>query len=197
MIQQAVFLGLAAITLGGALGVVTARSVFVAALWLILSFVGVAGMYVLLEAGFLAVIQVLIYVGAISVLILFAVMLTRDVMRPDGLTNDQWPLATILSLSVFAALLVLGFRADWPLRPGLTVPGAGVVVTAGEPDAVAVDEIGGAFPDPTDPEGERYIVPGPVAHLGRSFVTEHLLAFEVVSAILLVALVGAIVIARE
>ena len=80
LLQQIAFMVLAAISLGGAWGVIRAHSVFVSALWLILSFVGVAGLYVMLEAGFLAVIQVLVYVGAISVLILFAIMLTEDVM---------------------------------------------------------------------------------------------------------------------
>ena len=74
------FVVVAAVTLGGALGVVLARTVFASGLFLILSFLGVAGIYVLLEAPFLAATQVLIYVGAVAVLILFAIMLTRRVM---------------------------------------------------------------------------------------------------------------------
>ena len=186
MIQQVVFLVLTAVTLGGALGVVTSRSVFGSALWLILSFIGVAGLYVTLQAGFLAVVQILIYVGAISVLILFTVMLTRQVMSGERLNNSQWYLAAMVAILIFGTLAVLGFRADWPLSLGQVLPAGGGTVN------VATDE-GAAAATSDQPE----LVPGPVAMLGRSFVTDYLLAFEVASAILLVALVGAVVIARE
>jgi NADH-quinone oxidoreductase subunit J len=192
MIQQVAFLVLTLVTLGGALGVVRAKSVFVSALWLILSFIGVSGMYVLLEAGFLAVIQLLIYVGAISVLILFAVMLTHNVMERTDVTNDQWALGLMVAGLLFAALAVLGFRSDWPLQVGNVVPSAGLVLTAGEaadvPGAVTVQSADGT---------SQVLVPGTTARIGRAFMTEFLLPFEVASAILLVALIGAIVIARE
>lgn len=186
MIEQVVFLALAAVTLGGAIGVVTSRSVFVSALWLILSFIGVAGLYVTLQAGFLAVVQLLIYAGAISVLILFTIMLTRQVMAGERLNNSQWYLAAMVAILVFGTLAVLGFRADWPLSSGLVLPSGGGTLV------VATDD-GGAAATAGQPE----LFLGPVGMLGRAFVTDYLLAFEVVSAILLVALVGAIVIARE
>ncbi|MFQ5874969.1 MAG: NADH-quinone oxidoreductase subunit J, partial [Dehalococcoidia bacterium] len=107
-ILHVIFIVLALVSLGGAWGVVSARSVFNSALFLILSFVGVAGLYVLLEAGFLAAVQLLIYVGAIAVLILFAVMLTRGMMTEgSGLINEQWGIAGGIAGLLFAALALL------------------------------------------------------------------------------------------
>jgi NADH-quinone oxidoreductase subunit J len=117
MIEQIAFVVIAATMLVSAFGVVAARTVFVSALWLVLSFVGVAGLYVLLGAGFLAMIQLLVYVGAISVLILFVIMLTRDVMGDHPQRNRQWVLAAILALALFGVLAVLGYTTDWPSRP--------------------------------------------------------------------------------
>ncbi len=203
MIQQAVFLVLAAVSLGGALGVVTSRSVFVSALWLIFSFIGVAGLYVLLQAGFLAVVQLLIYVGAISVLILFVVMLTRQVMGGERLNNSQWYLAAVVSAVVFVVLGVLNFRTDWPLQPGQVLPASGgsvVIATTEGGEGLSRGEaamLPGAVVE-KDESGQAVIrVPGTIAMLGRAFVTDYMLPFEVISAILLVALVGAVIIARE
>lgn len=195
MIEQAAFLILSAVTLGAAVGVVTARSVFVSALWLVLSFLGVAGLYVLLDAGFLAAIQVLIYVGAISVLLLFAVMLTRNIMAPDVATTNQWAAGLTLALAVFGGLAVVGHQADWRLNRAEVVPpgGGAVVVEAGASAA----EVPGVILQ-TDENGVTTpVATGTIATLGRSFMSDYLLAFEVAGAILLVALLGAIVIARD
>ena len=89
LFEDVAFWGLAALTVGGSLLVVHVRDVFRAAIFLVLSFLGVAGLYVMLSAEFLAVVQILIYVGAISVLIIFAVMLTRDVSHGNRSTLVQ------------------------------------------------------------------------------------------------------------
>ena len=68
-------------TLGGAIGVVTTRNLFRGTIWLMVSLFGVAGYFVLLSAPFLAAVQILVYIGAIAILITFAVMLTRSVTR--------------------------------------------------------------------------------------------------------------------
>ena len=75
--EEALFYVIAAITVAGALGVVTARNVIHSALFLILALLGVAAVYVLLASEFLAIVQVLVYGGAVTLLILFAMMLTR------------------------------------------------------------------------------------------------------------------------
>lgn len=186
-VVQLVFGLMALLSLGGAVGVVMARTVFVSALWLILSFVGVAGLYITLGAGFLAVIQVLVYVGAISVLILFAIMLTEDVMGDDQPNNNQVGLAIILLMPLVFLLGKWGFTANWPIKAASILPRNGLVV-----DAATAATLPGALK-----AGDAMQVPGAVAYLGRVLMTEHFLAFEIVSVVLLVALVGAIVIARD
>ncbi|MCB9176132.1 MAG: NADH-quinone oxidoreductase subunit J [Caldilineae bacterium] len=186
LLQQIAFMVLAAISLSGAWGVIRAHSVFVSALWLILSFVGVAGLYVMLEAGFLAVIQVLVYVGAISVLILFAIMLTEDVMG-QAEPASQWPLAVLIVLPFFGMLAKAAFTADWQLSAGSVAPPEGASISAETAKLVTT----------AIPAEQGFRLPGQVVMLGRSLMTEHLLAFEVVAVVLLVALVGAIVIARD
>ena len=88
-IVQTVFWVMTLCTIGGALGVVISRNLFHSALYLILSFFGVTGYYVLLSAGFLAVVQLFIYIGAISVLILFAIM-SRAGWMGQATPRSQW-----------------------------------------------------------------------------------------------------------
>jgi hypothetical protein len=86
-VMQLIFIIIAAISLGGALMVVTTRNLVHAALWLILTLFGVAVLFVLLNAGFLAIVQVVVYIGAIAILMIFAIMLTRQVM--GGVDNTR------------------------------------------------------------------------------------------------------------
>ncbi len=104
-VDQILFLISALVTLSAAITVVTARNLVHAALALIATFFGVAILFVLLQAGFLATVQVVLYIGAIAILIIFAIMLTRRVMQDSGpQTNQQWWLAALLSLALFVAL---------------------------------------------------------------------------------------------
>ena len=160
---QVVFIVLSAITLIGALGAVTSRNLFHAALFLVLSVIGVAGFYILLEAEFLAMVQLLVYVGAISILIIFAVMLSRRMMSPDvRARNEQWAWGLVAAVALFVILAFILLRVSWP------------VAEVSLPDEL-LTELGKALVDPG----------------------QYLLIFEVASVLLLVALVGAVVIARE
>lgn len=160
-ITQVAFLAIALLTLVGAVGVVIARSVFISALFLVLSFLGVTGLYVLLEAPFLAGVQLLIYIGAIAVLIIFAIMLTRGVMtREEPFINRQWGIGGVIAALLFTILLLIGLRIDW--RIATTSPPADTI-----------------------------------SALGEALLSTYVLPFEVASVVLLVALIGAIVIARE
>ena len=102
-IEKIIFLVIAAVSLGAAVMVVTARKLIHSALWLILTLFGVAVVYGLLDAGFLAAAQVVIYIGAIAILFIFAVMLTRRVMRDTGSQNNQywWVAATPLGVVIW------------------------------------------------------------------------------------------------
>ena len=152
------FTVLAVFTLGGALGVVFTRNVVHAALFLLVSLVAVAGVYLILFAEFLALVQVLIYGGAIIIVLLFAIMLTRTGEYPYISDNRQWPLALVAAAGVG---VVLGL-AFWSRG-----------VTSSAPHSPA-------FTD-----------------LANSLFTRWAIPFEVASLVLLVALIGAVVIARS
>jgi len=160
---QVIFIILSAVALIGALGVVVSRKLFHAAIFLVLSFVGVAGYYVLLEAEFLAAIQILVYVGAIAILIIFAIMLSRRLMSPEfRASNEQWLWALVAGVALFVILVVILVQVNWPVAESIVRDGT-------------VSELGQALVDPD----------------------QYLLVFEVASVLLLVALVGAVLIARE
>ena len=161
LLTYVAFFVLAAIALIGGILAVTLRNLVRAALGLILSFMGVAGIYFVLEAEFVAIVQVLIYIGAISVLILFAIMLTRGIMASTAAAeNSQWIGAAFIALLFFAILGFVIIGTTWPIAPAQTVSDL-------------------------------------IPNLGTELVTTYLLPFEAVSLLLLAALVGAIVIARE
>jgi NADH-quinone oxidoreductase subunit J len=110
------FLALAGIMLGAALMVVLGRDIIRAGLWLILSFAGLAGIYVLLAAPIVAAAQVLVYIGAISVLILFAIMLTQTKGGPARLVfQRQWWAAAIASVLLGGLLILAVLYTTWPL----------------------------------------------------------------------------------
>ena len=123
----AVFVVLAALCLGGGLGVVTSTNIAYATISLLVSLVAVAGLYVLLLAEFLALVQVLIYGGAIIIVLLFALMLTRIQEFNQIIDNPQRPLAAIAALALFAILVAAlvsgGAQAD--TRVGSTLVGLG------------------------------------------------------------------------
>lgn len=158
--EDIVFALLGLIAVASALLVVTTRNVVRAALWLVVTFGAVAGCYLVLTAELIAWVQVLIYLGAIVVLLLFGVMLTRAPIGPsDQLDSANRPLAALVGVSTAAVLVSLLLQAFHSSFVRLDRPGtAGVVGSA----------------------------------LFRSWV----LPFEVISVLLLAALVGAITLTR-
>jgi NADH-quinone oxidoreductase subunit J len=160
-LMQLVFVVLAVAAIGSAIGVVTSKNIFYSALFLIACLFMVAGFYVLLEAPFLAAVQVLVYVGAIAVLIIFAVMLTERLMsREAARWNEQWWVALLVAICLAGVLLYVVMTAHWQVSSTPTIPDA-------------------------------------VAALGKTLMGTYVLPFEVASVLLLMALIGAIVIARE
>lgn len=106
------FWTLSAMTLGAAGGVMAARSLFHAVLFLIVAFVGVAGFFVLLSADFLAMAQVIIYVGAIAVLMLFAILLTPRADRNNAETAILAP-AALLAVALATVVIFVVYDTDW------------------------------------------------------------------------------------
>ncbi len=106
--EQIIFLIVALYTLGSALMVVATRNLVHAALWLVSTLFGVAVVYALLNASFIAVVQVVVYIGAIAILFIFAVMLTRKDMRDSGpQMNKNWWLGALVAVLAFAGLAFL------------------------------------------------------------------------------------------
>ncbi len=137
------------LTLGGAVGVVTTRNLFRGTIWLMVSLFGVAGFMVLLSAPFLAAVQILVYIGAIAILITFAVMLTRSVTRLENRYIRIIP-SLVVSLVLFIILIA-----------GVTIP----VFGGQSPDTAPVvvkttRDLGLALVD-----GNGYVVPFMLASL--------------------------------
>ncbi len=161
---------LALVTLFGAFRVAFARSIMHAAFWLFPVFAGTAGFYLFLNAQFLAAVQVLIYIGAILVLIVFAVTLTQNAMDPDESQTNRYVVPAILAAVVMVITLggALLLNARWQPVPDLTA----ITVAPG----VEVTE---------------------VSALGLVLLQHYLLPFEIASVLLLGAMIGAIVLARK
>jgi NADH-quinone oxidoreductase subunit J len=157
-----IFYFFAVITLGSACIVVFSRNIVRAAFALLFAFFGVAGIYIFLLADFIAVTQLLIYVGGLMVLILFGVILTSHQINVDAKTGTIQTLPAILIAACIGGGLVWVFWiTDWKVNSQLPV----VETTAPK--------------------------------IGELLLTKYLLPFEVASVILLVALIGAAMIARR
>ena len=116
MVPVLVFAAVSLVTLGAAVAVVTNKNILHSAFFLVLAFVGVASIYVLLEAPFIAVVQVLVYIGAIAILIVFAIMLTRRLMSEEmEQRNQQWIWALLGALVLFGVLGWIVYSANWPV----------------------------------------------------------------------------------
>lgn len=152
---------IAAVAVISALAVVTVRNIFRSALCLVLTFFSLAGLYVLLEAEFIAAAQVLIYVGAITILILFGVMLTYRLTDKTIRQASEGRMISLIVVMVLGCLIAIVLRAT-------------------------------RFPVTSEPVSHPTI-----AYLGQLLMTQYLWPFEVVSILLLAALVGAIVIATK
>lgn len=116
--MQIIFLLTAAVVLFAAVAVVSTRKMLHSAGWLILALFGVAVMFAMLEANFFAVVQVVVYIGAIAIVMIFAIMLTRNVMEDVGpQVNRGWWLGVVVALAVFAGLV--GLLSTWK---GISTP---------------------------------------------------------------------------
>ncbi len=156
-----IFLAVAGFTLLCGLGVVVSRNLFHSAIWLIGAFAGVAAIYWLLEAEYLAIAQIMIYIGAIATLIIFAIMLSRGMMIGRvKMNNFQAGISAAVGILLFALLAFILLQVEWPVV-------------------------------------QQAVAPDPVPMMGQAFVTTYVIPFQVIAVLLSVALVGAIMIARE
>ncbi len=160
--EMVLFFILAAVAVGTGVGVVAQRNVTKSALFLLLNFCSLAGLYILLNAQFVALIQVIVYAGAVVVLFLFVVMLLGidRIVEPPDARRYQWIAAALLGVLLLAGMV-------W------------AVVEAGP----------GSMPE---------LVPSDnVREIGAALLTGYMIPFELVSLVLLVAIIGAVVLAKK
>ena len=171
MVAQNIAFGIIAAAMSiGAVRVVTARNVVHAALWLVIVLAGAAGQYILLAAEFVAATQVLVYIGAIVVLFLFGVMLTRARI---GVEQDLTHRGAIVG-GVATSVLLFGVMAY-----------------------ALIDEYGWTRTKLPADTRIATVASSNSATVSDSIFSTYLIPFEVVSVLLLAALVGAIVLARK
>jgi NADH:ubiquinone oxidoreductase subunit 6 (subunit J) len=193
LFQDVVFWLLSVLTIGAALGVVLVKDIFRAALLLVLVFISVAGFFVLLSAEFLAVVQVLIYAGAIAILIIFAVMLTRDVQRGNLPNRLQIPAATIAAL-LLVALVVVAVQTDWRLLSGQDLQKAQVIQTGSVSTLASPSDISTLQQAGFTTEAQKSAAQQ--SGLADLLIEDYVLPFEAVSLLLLAAAIGALVLVR-
>lgn len=155
------------VMLGSAFLVVTLKNIFHCALFLVLTLFCVAGMFILLGAEFLAAAQVLIYVGAVAILMIFAIMLTENISNRRIRQTSHAALVAALLCALFA----------------------GCVASLVGSSIGRLPQIFGAFKGDLPAHN--------VALLGKYLMTEYMLPFEVISILLLAAMIGAIVLASK
>ena len=158
--QQVVFGIVAALIVFAAVRLVTTRNLVHGALYLLAVLAGAAILFLLFLAEFVAWVQVLVYIGAVVVLLLFGLMLTRAPIGKMVLDSQTRPLAAVVSLAIFAITSAI----VWKTFKGQKV---------------------------------HFSNPGTVSTLGQAIFSRYVLPFEIVSVVLLAALVGAVVLARK
>jgi NADH-quinone oxidoreductase subunit J len=174
MAETILFYALSAILLLSAGLVVTVRNIFHSALWLALALFTVAALYVMLGAYFLAAIQVLIYIGAVVVLAIFVINLTRTVTGAPVTLTRRWVIPAALVSALTACLIVVA-----------------LLKSAGPAGLLAGASGGSALPALEAPLQDT------AAILGRHLLGDFVLPFELVSVLLLSALIAAIVIVSK
>lgn len=162
-VQFISFIVLAVMMIGSALGVVLFDKIVYSAFLLGGVFISIAGIYLLQNADFVSAAQVLIYVGAINVLILFAIMLVnkKENFTPLPRRWIRQAAATLVSTGLFALLTIMLLRTKWSINLAVTAPTS------------------------------------PIETMGEHFFSDYLLPFELASILLLMALIGAVVLARR
>ena len=158
--QQVVFGIVAALIVFAAVRLVTTRNLVHGALYLLAVLAGAAILFLLFLAEFVAWVQVLVYIGAVVVLLLFGLMLTRAPIGNMALDSQTRPLAAVVSLVIFA----ITSSIVWKTFKGQRV---------------------------------HFSQPGTISTLGQAIFSRYVLPFEIVSVVLLAALVGAVVLARK
>ncbi|MDR3618209.1 MAG: NADH-quinone oxidoreductase subunit J [Paludisphaera borealis] len=182
------FLVIAVLGLASAFGTVLARNLVHAALYLIGFFFTVACMFVLLEAEFLAAIQVLVYIGAVAILLIFGIMLTRNIQGDDTTTiPTAWKVPGLFAGFCLFVILVFG------INNAVAPSGKGTWSSSTLRPSIAV----GQGPEPAWVTERRQSINDMARMVGVQLMTRYAVAFEVAGLLLTAALVGAIALAHR
>ena len=160
-LYDSIFYIFAFIVILSSIVVVTARNIVYSAFALLFTFFSVAGIYVLLSADFIAVVQVIIYVGGILVLIIFGVMLTNKITNVEIKTESIHVVPTTIAVGILGGVLVAAFTKKELLK------------------------------------SEQIQYEKTILEIGKKIITDYMLLFELAGIILLVALIGAVMMARK
>jgi NADH-quinone oxidoreductase subunit J len=182
--QEVAFYLLGAMAVVCAIGCITQRNPVAAAIWLVGTLFALAGIYILLEAHFIGIIQILVYAGAIMVLFLFVIMLLNLAGGPNDIR--RWP-SWVVGIGLIAAIggPLLALRQYTPGRLATEVTGVAVY---GDPmQALSAGRVG----------LEKTASQGVVGAIARPLFQSYLVPFEITSVLLLAAAVGAVVIAKR
>ena len=161
-------------TVISAIAVIQIQDLFRSALFLIVTFLGVAGLFILLGAEFLAGVQLMVYVGAISVLIIFAILMTRDLEEGNPSHSFRIPVAIVAIIFILFAYYVITQGTDWNGR-----------LISENLDADQQKVAATVFFKESIPS------------LAKMLLTDFVLAFEMVSVLLLAAALGALALVRD
>ena len=188
-VQDVVFWILAVAVIVPALGVVLVKDLFHSVLLLVVVFIAVAGFFVMMSAEFLGVVQVLIYAGAVSILVIFAIMLTRDVQRGNLPNRIQMP-ALVLSALLLATLVWTATQTEWNRIEDAQQERVDLVQTSSVSLVTDENLQASGFVTGEEQAAARQ------AGLADLLIGRFVLPFEAVSVLLLAAVIGALALVR-
>ncbi len=205
-IVDVVFWVVSALAIGGAVLVVTVKNLFRAALFLAGTFLAVAAIYFLLSAEFIGVVQILVYVGAVSLLLVFAVLMVRDV--PGGARrNRMFHTAATVAVLMAVAVGFVAYNTEWRRIEDVSSNDVAVaddataaLVGTYRPHPVVRDGVTGAElfeARPDEGEARPGVLRDSTGTIGELLIQDYLLPFQVIGVYLVAVLIGALVLVRE
>lgn len=195
VIATIVFWVLSGITLVAAALVVVLGDVFKAAVALATSFIGVAGLYFLLNAEFIGAVQILVYVGAISILLAFAVMFIKDVAKGSRpVARPALYGGGAAALLIFAVVAVIAYNTEWTPISAVADEGAASGLVGRYVESGATGNVQAA--DPADDSAESGVLIDSSGPIGTLLVRDFVLPFEILGFLIVGALIGGLAVMR-
>ena len=196
LIIDLIFYTISLLTILGSIFVVTAKNIFRGAIALSFVFICVALIFFLLNAVFLGVVQILVYVGAVSVLIAFAVMFIRDVVDGSKYSGYRY-LSALLCVSLFILIASISVLTEWRSIDDITNEDAlagldGNYIEITKSDSVVISKV-----DNSSSENRKGVFIDSTLPIGSSLISNFLIPFQVIGFILITAIIGSLTIIRQ